>query len=82
MSPLDTILKARYTDAVMHRPLPLYYRFSHNTAERMVLPRLLYFSLEGVSTGHIWGIPFVVDDDVPDQQVQLTRDFASWEVLS
>jgi hypothetical protein len=80
MNLLDEVFKARTYRAVHLLPLPIYYKFAHDTIARM-LPEVEVEWPTGDS-GHIWGIPFVVDDSVPTDVILFTTDFAEWQVLN
>lgn len=79
MNLLDEIIKARVQRTVHLLPLPIYYKFSHATIAR-TMPELELDWPTGDS-GHIWGIPFVVDDNVPTDTVFFTTDFEEWHAL-
>lgn len=81
MSRLDEkIIRQRSHLLCERRPLPLYYRFSRKGLLSMLPPGVL--TVEKIDrSGRIFGIPFLLDESVPDDEVQFTTDFATWQVL-
>lgn len=83
---LDTILKERMRLAMGLQALPLWYRLSPETVQRITPPprhplpdEVPWPDLD--ANGRIWGIPYSVSEEVPDGEVWFTTDYKVWHKI-